>query len=97
MLTRPSEVILEPIAVIFQLMRPTWPGGRLLGDDWLARMNESGRRIQWPAARITHTLQHAADIGSDPKERRAAGGTTALGYGCQPLLWGTGTEPTAPI
>src|SRR5262245_29469368 len=33
---------------------------KLLGDDWLTRMDESGWRIQRPAARATP--QHAADI-----------------------------------
>jgi hypothetical protein len=36
---------LEPIAVMLQFVRPTRPGGRLLADNWLARMNESGRRV----------------------------------------------------
>jgi hypothetical protein len=39
---------------MLQLMRPTWPRGRLLGDDWLTRMNESGRRISRPSAGTGH-------------------------------------------
>jgi hypothetical protein len=31
--------------VMLQLVRPTRPGGRLLGDDGLTRMNESGRAL----------------------------------------------------
>src|SRR4029453_13706877 len=42
-----ADVDLQPVPVVLQLMRPTRSGGRLLGDDWLARMNESGRCIQW--------------------------------------------------
>jgi hypothetical protein len=30
---------------MLQLVRPTRPGGRLLGDDGLTRMNESGRAL----------------------------------------------------
>jgi hypothetical protein len=36
---------LQPVAVMLQLMRPARPRGRLLGDDWLTRMNENGRRV----------------------------------------------------
>src|SRR4029450_1578238 len=36
---------LQPITVMLQLMRPTRPVWRPLGDDWLARMNESGGRV----------------------------------------------------
>jgi hypothetical protein len=30
---------------MLQLMRPTRPNRGLLGDDWLARMNEGGRSV----------------------------------------------------
>jgi hypothetical protein len=40
-----ANMDLEPIAVMLQFVRPTRPGGWLLGDDWLTRMNESGRRV----------------------------------------------------
>jgi hypothetical protein len=43
---------------MLQFMRPARPSWGLLGDDWLARMNETGRRVYWPAARVTHTPQH---------------------------------------
>jgi hypothetical protein len=33
---------LEPVAVVLQFVRPAGTAGRLLGDDWLTRMNESG-------------------------------------------------------
>jgi hypothetical protein len=36
---------LESIAVMFQLVRPAGPSGRLLGDDRLARMDEGGGRV----------------------------------------------------
>src|SRR5262245_14796092 len=45
-----THMDLLSIAVMLQFVRPAWPSWRLLGDDWLARMNESGRRIQWPTA-----------------------------------------------
>jgi hypothetical protein len=38
---------------------------RLLGDDWLTGMNESGRRVEWPTARSTP--QHFADIKDVPQ------------------------------
>jgi hypothetical protein len=40
-----AEVNLKPIAVMLQLMRPARASWGLLGDDWLTRMDESGRRI----------------------------------------------------
>jgi hypothetical protein len=36
---------LKPIAIMFQFVRPARPRGRLLGDDWLTGMNESGWRV----------------------------------------------------
>jgi hypothetical protein len=38
-------VDLQPIAVMLQLMRPAWPGWRLLGHDRLTRMDEGSRRV----------------------------------------------------
>src|SRR5262249_1769788 len=35
----------QAIAVMLQLVRPTRTAWRLLGDGWLARINESGRRV----------------------------------------------------
>jgi hypothetical protein len=35
------DMDLQPIAVMLQLVRPARSTWRLLGDDWLARMNES--------------------------------------------------------
>jgi hypothetical protein len=40
-----ADMDLQPIAVMLQFMRPARAGWGLLGDDWLARMNESGRRV----------------------------------------------------
>ena len=40
-----ANVDLQPIAVMLQLVRPTRPHRILLGDDWLAGMDESGRRV----------------------------------------------------
>jgi hypothetical protein len=45
-----ADMDLKPIAVVLQLVRPTRPAWRLLGDDWLTRMNEGGRRIHGPTA-----------------------------------------------
>src|SRR5262245_18208444 len=45
-----SNMDLQPIAVVLQLMRPAWSSWRLLGNDWLAWMNESSGRIERPAA-----------------------------------------------
>jgi hypothetical protein len=57
---------------MLEFMRPARANWGLLGDDWPARMNESGRRVDWPATRVTP--QHAADLTyftivmvSDPK------------------------------
>jgi hypothetical protein len=36
---------LQPVAVVLQLVRPARSRWWLLGDDWLARMNEGGGRI----------------------------------------------------
>ena len=33
----------------------------LLGDHWLARTDESRRRVFWPGAGVTHTPQHAQE------------------------------------
>jgi hypothetical protein len=33
------------LARLVRFVRPAQSGRRLFGDDWLARMNESGRRI----------------------------------------------------
>src|SRR4029450_8548405 len=55
-----ANMDLQPIAVMLQFLPPTRPTWRLLGDDWLTRMNESGRRVHGPAARATP--QHARDI-----------------------------------
>ena len=58
-----TNMDLEPIAVMLQFVRPARSTRWLLGDDWLARMDESSGRIQGPAARATQTKQHSADIG----------------------------------
>src|SRR5262245_33290647 len=64
-----SDMDLQPIAVMFQLMRPARAGWRLLGDDWLTRMDESSRRrIEWPAARVTP--QHGVDIAAMASKRK---------------------------
>src|SRR5262245_19505016 len=34
----------------------------VLGDDWLTRMDEGSRRVQWPAGPVS-TRYHAVDIG----------------------------------
>ena len=39
------DMDLQPVAVMLQLMRPARSRWGLLGDDWLARMNEGGRRL----------------------------------------------------
>jgi hypothetical protein len=36
---------LQPVAIMLQFVRPARPARRLLGDDWLERMNESSRRV----------------------------------------------------
>jgi hypothetical protein len=51
----------QPIAVMLELMRPSRTRRRFLGDSRLTGMDESGRRVQGPAARVTQ--YHAADIG----------------------------------
>src|SRR5262249_56407033 len=49
---------------------PFRTGWRLLGDSRLARMDESSRRVQWPAASVTP--QHAADIASKSNRKKPA-------------------------
>jgi hypothetical protein len=36
---------LQPVAIMLQFVRPAWSTRGLLGDDWLARMNEGDGRI----------------------------------------------------
>src|SRR5262249_23625988 len=70
-----ADVNLQPIAVMLQLVRPARPRRRLLGDDWLAWMDEGGRRIEGPTARIT--LQHGEDIAcAAPKKKGRHRGNT---------------------
>src|SRR5262245_29704621 len=45
-----SNMDLEPIAIVLQFVRPARSRRRLLGGDWLTRMDESGWRIKGPAA-----------------------------------------------
>ncbi|MGB9020715.1 MAG: hypothetical protein WCC77_24205, partial [Pseudolabrys sp.] len=40
-----ADMYLQPVAVMLQLMRPARSRWGLLGDDWLARVNEGGGRI----------------------------------------------------
>jgi hypothetical protein len=55
-----ADMDLQPIAIVLQLMRPTGATRRLRHDYGTAGMNESGRRVDRPATRVTR--QHAADI-----------------------------------
>jgi hypothetical protein len=41
---RRTDMGLQPVAIMLQFVRAASPGGRLLGDDWLIRMEESGWR-----------------------------------------------------
>jgi hypothetical protein len=45
-----AHMDLQPIAVVLQLVRPARSSWGPLGDDWLAWMNENGRRIHGPTA-----------------------------------------------
>jgi hypothetical protein len=45
---------LQPIAIMLQLVRPARPTRGLLGDNWLARMNESG----WAFNGLSRELRH---------------------------------------
>src|SRR5262245_2701439 len=58
-----TDVDLQPIAVMLQLVRPTRTGGRRLSDSRLTWMDKGSRRAQRPAARVTP--QHAADIARE--------------------------------
>jgi hypothetical protein len=49
---------------------------RTMNNDWLTRMNESGRRVDRPAAPVS-TRYHAADIG--PEKRVATRGLAIPG------------------
>ena len=51
-----ADVDLQPIAVVLQLVHPARTSWGLLGDDWLARMNENGARVDWPGARARLSL-----------------------------------------
>ena len=53
-----TNVDLQPIAIVLQLMRPARPRGWLGGDARLTGMNEGSRRVERPASGTTHTLQH---------------------------------------
>ena len=66
-----ADMDLQPVAVMLQLVHPARPGGWLFGDDWPARMNESGRRIDWSAARGV-TPQHAGDILQEQERSNSA-------------------------
>src|SRR5262249_9316103 len=57
-----TNVDLQPIAIMFQLVRPTRSAWRSTGYGGTTGNNESGGRVSRPTARITHTLQHVADI-----------------------------------
>ena len=56
-----ADVDLQPIAVVLEFVRPAGTARRLLGDGRTARMDEGGRRVIRPAARVTP--QHIANIG----------------------------------
>ena len=43
-----------------------------LGDDWLTRMNESGRRVDRPATQVTHARQHGGDILGEQERSNSA-------------------------
>src|SRR5512138_3815923 len=66
-----ADVDLQSIAVMLEFVRPAGTAGRLLGDDWLTRMDESSRRIQWPAA-TKATQYHDADIRDGCTKKKAA-------------------------
>jgi hypothetical protein len=42
---RRTDMGLQPVAIMLQFVRVARPGGRLLGDDWLTGMDESGWRV----------------------------------------------------
>ena len=66
-----SAASLVPITrlVMLQLVRPARSRWGLLGDNRLARMNESSRRVRWPAARVTR--KHSGDIRSTSPKKEA--------------------------
>jgi hypothetical protein len=53
----------------------------------MARMDESGRRIHGPTARVTHTPQHAGDIYSENRN----------GATLQTLPFGPRLPPSIPL
>src|SRR5262245_4829125 len=93
------HVDLGPIAIMLQLVRPARAVRRLRDYDWLARMNESSRRVQWPAAPLGWRY-HAADIGRKRKGcHREIGlaACSALTPYCFPFcLWTRSTQCAAP-
>ena len=54
-----ADMDLQPVAVMLQLMRPARSRWGLLGDGWLARVNESSRRIDGlpRELRIRHNMR----------------------------------------
>jgi hypothetical protein len=47
---------LKPIAIMLQLVRPAWPRGRPLGDDWLTRMYEAAGALIGLPRELRHNM-----------------------------------------
>ena len=61
-----ADMNLKTVAIMLEFMHPAFATRRLLGDGRAAGLDESGRRVYWPAARGTHTRQHEFDITDGP-------------------------------
>src|SRR4029453_13780311 len=73
LLYRPVDSILSVRGFIPCAQPPNW---RLLGNNRLARMNESSRCVYWPATRVTR--QHGAIYGCIRLRERNGGTLVAL-------------------
>ena len=56
-----ADMDLQPIAVMFEFMRPAGALRGPLGDSWTTWVDEGSRYALRPTARATHTPQHAQE------------------------------------
>jgi len=55
--TSVAHMDLQAITIMLQLMRPPGPARRLAGDCRLTGIDETGRRINWPASKVRDTMR----------------------------------------
>jgi len=57
---------------MLEFMHPALAARRTLRIGRTTGLNETSRRVSWPAAGITHAQQHVSDIGGKPTEGPAS-------------------------